>query len=267
MELTPNTSESSFRLSPNNHLKKRSKDSIDSGCQNETIPQNCENHRKYCNCCDITTYNDKNNGGKDTLDLNVNYRQSSSSTLSDASSCGTNKYNDRTNRESQKYHSIVRNRQRKETLVGRSKSFQEQDVKLTSIARFNIARRLNRRNNNFDEEITDDVILHPNIEITIEDMDADKQMTERDPYSPSLNDRAPSDDSAKHSQNECSSVNSSEFHYDRGKVRSGHILGRIFRRMRKLSMAWRRSKNKAKTRGEVLSIRLSLHLTINSTAN
>lgn len=240
-------------MSPNNHLKKRSKDSIDSGCQNETIPQHCENHEKYCNC-DITTYNDKNNGGKDTLDLNVNYRQSSPSTLSDASSCSTNKFNDRTNRESQKYHSIVRNRKRKETLVGRSKSFQEQDVKLSSIARFNIARRHNRRNNNFDEEITDDVILHPNIEITIEDMDADEQMTQTDPYSSIHNDRTPSDDSAKHSQNECSSVNSSEFHYDRGKVRSGHILGRIFRRMRKLSMAWRRSKCKARTRGEVLSI-------------
>lgn len=265
MELTPNTSESSCRLSPNNQ-KKRSKDSIDSGCQNETIPQNCENHRKYCNC-DITTYNDKNNGGKDTLDLNVNYRQSSSSTLSDASSCSTNKYdnNDRANRESQKYHSVVRNRQRKDALVARSKSFQEQDAKLTSIARFNIARRVNRRKNKFVEEITDDVIMHPNIEITIEDMDADEQMTEIDPYSSILSDRTPSDDSAKHSQNECSSVNSSEFHYDRGKVRSGHMLGRIFRRMRKLSMAWRRSKNKAKTRGEVLSIRLSLHLTINPT--
>lgn len=264
MELTPNTSESSFRLSPNIHLKKRSKDSVDSGCQNETTPENCENHRKYCNC-DITIYNDKINGGKDTLDLNFNYRQSSPSTLSNASSCSTNKYNDRANRESQKYHSVVRNRIRKETLVERSKSFQEQDVKLSSIARFNMARRLNRRNNNFDEEIIDDVILHPNIEITIEDMDADEQMTERDPYSSILKDRTPSDDSAKHSQNECSSVNSSEFHYDRCKIRSDHILGRIFRRMRKLSMAWRRSKNKAKTRGEVLTIRFSLHLTINTT--
>lgn len=244
LDLTPNTSESSFRLTPNSQLKKQSKDSIDSGCQNEAIQSNCENDRNGC-YCDLNTYNNNRDvRKKDTLDLTVNNRKSSSSTLSDASSCGTN--NDRIKRESQKYHSIARNRQRKDALVARSKSFQEQDIKLPSNARFNILRRQNRTKNNFDQQMIDEIISHHNIEITIEDMDADQPNKQ----TRINNDRAPNRESSKFVQNECSSVNSSELNYDRGKIRSGHILGRIFRRMRKLSMTWRKSKNKSKTRGE-----------------
>lgn len=251
LELTPNTSESSFRLSPQPQLKKQSKDSVDSGCQNEAIQSNCENFQNDCDC-DITNYNSRNVRKMDTLDLTINCRQSSSSTLSDASSCGINRtiMNDQRKRESQKYHSVVRNRQRKDTLVARSKSFQEQDIKLTSNARFNLLRRQNRKNNNFDQQTVNEIISHHNIEITIEDMDADVQQPNNE-TNQLLNDRTPSRGSSKLSQNECSSLNSSELNGERSsKTRSGHILGRIFRRMRKLSMVWRNSKNKSRTRGD-----------------
>lgn len=145
--------------------------------------------------------------------------------------------------ESHKYHSIVRNRLHKDSFVTRSKSFQEQDLKASSNnrTRFYIL-RCNRRNNDYDGYQLDETISHHNIEITIEDTDADKsQHTAIN----SIYDRR------KENQNDDStSLNSSEVKFDRSKVRSGHMLGRIFRRMRKFSMAWKKSKNKSRTRGE-----------------
>lgn len=234
-------------------MPKQSKESIDSGCQNETN-QNSEHIRnssdgdgdtwRHCDLkiVDITKHISSNRK-KDTLDLAVNCRKSSSSTLSDASSCGTNRSTDqqqeRKRKDSPKYHSVIKNRLRKDASVSRSKSFQEQDVRKPN-TRFYILRR--NPNNEFDNEYKlSKTISHHNIEITIEDTDA---IDEPINHSTILKPRK------KPKQSECSSLNSRELKYQRSKIRSGHILSRIFRRMRNLSMAWRRSKNKTRTRGE-----------------
>lgn len=249
LELTPNTSVNSFRLSPNAHFacttQKYSKESINSGCQNET--HNCEHIRNeiwhHCdlNIVDITKHNNRNRK-METLDLTVNNRKSSSSTLSDASSCGTNRSATSTDqkkrKDSPKYHSAMRNRLRKDATVCRSKSFQEQDVRKATNPRFYILRR--NPQSDLSEFQLNKTISHHNIQITIEDTDANEQPINHK----SLHQRK------KIAHYECSSINSSDLNYDRHKIRSGHILGRIFRRMRKLSMAWRKSKNKSRTRGE-----------------
>lgn len=251
--MTPNTSENSFRLSPHapcdsRERSKHSKESIDSGCQNET--HNGEHIRndtwQHCdlNILDITKHNSSNRK-MDTLDLTVNYRKSSSSTLSDASSCGTNRSGTSSGeqtkkpKDSPKYHSVIRNRLRSDAIVARSKSFQEQDVRKTSNARFYILRR--NPQNDFDDFQLSKTISHHNIEITIEDTDAHEQ-----PINHTSMQRR-----RKIASNECSSINSSDLNFNRHKIRSGHVLGRIFRRMRKFSMAWRKSKNKTKNRGEL----------------
>lgn len=256
LELTPNTSENSFRLSPHAHgdstVPKHSKESIDSGCQNET--HNGEHIRndtwQHCdlNILDITKHN-SNNRKMDTLDLTVNYRKSSSSTLSDASSCGTNRSGTSSGeqqikrKDSPKYHSAVRSRLRKDTLVSRSKSFQEQDVRKTSNARFYCLRR--NPGSDFDEFQLSKTMSHHNIEITIEDTDADEQPINQSPVQCYR----------KFAPNERSS---SDSNFNRHKIRSGHVLGRIFRRMRKLSMGWRKSKKKTRTRGEHSSLKSSV---------
>lgn len=253
LELTPNTSENSFRLNPSSTVQKHSKESIDSGCQNEA--QNCEHIRnddddtwRHCdlNIVDITKHI-SNNRKMDTLDLTVNCRKSSSSTLSDASSCGTNRsasteqqQQQRKRKDSPKYHSVIKSRLRKDATVSRSKSFQEQDVRKPN-TRFYILRR--NPHNDFDNEYKlSKTISHHNIEITIEDTDAVEQpINHISVLKPST--KIPT-------RTECSSLDSRDMKYHRQKIRSGHILGRIFRRMRNLSMAWRRSKNKSRTRGE-----------------
>lgn len=248
LELTPNTSENSFRLSPNANCdsrdrSKHSKESIDSGCQNET--HNSEHIRndtwRHCdlNILDITKHNNSNRK-MDTLELIGNNRKSSSSTLSDASSCGTNRSGtsseQKKRKDSPKYHSVRRNYLRKDAIVSRSKSFQEQDVRKISNPRIYILRR--RPQTDFDDFELSKTISHHNIEITIEDTDANEQP---------INHRT-----VQHCQstpsNEFVSNNSSDLNFKRHKIRSGHILGRIIRRMRKLSMAWRKSKNKTRTR-------------------
>lgn len=270
LELTPNTSETSFRLTPHRTTKcesstsKHSKESIDSGCQNET--HNGENIRnddtswRHCdlNILDIKKCNsnsDNNNRKMDTLDLNYgNYRKSSSSTLSDVSSCSTNRSavscETKKPKDSPKYHSAMRSRSHSKSSISRSKSFQEQDVRKTANARFYVLRR-NQTNNAFDNDFKlNKTISHHNIEITIEDTDANEQPIN---HSPIVRRRR------KIGRNEWSSVNSDDFTSHRQKIRSGHVLGRIFRRMRKLSMAWRKSKPKTRTRGELKFQLYSFH--------
>lgn len=266
LELTPNASENSFRLTPTHRTQstasKHSKESIDSGCQNETHNgeniRNNDNTWKHCdlNILDIKKCNSDNNNRKmDTLDLMVgNCRKSSSSTLSDVSSCSTNRSvsceeSKKEQKDSPKYHSaVVRNRLRKDSsLILRSKSFQEQDVRKTANARFYILRR-NQQHNDFDDDDghnenfkLNKTISHHNIEITIEDTDANQQPNR----SPIVQRRR------KIGRNEWSSINSSDFNTNRQKPRSNHVWGRIFRRMRKLSMAWRKPKIKTRNRGEL----------------
>lgn len=267
LELTPNASETSFRLTPTHRTQsstsKHSKESIDSGCQNET--HNGENIRhtdnntwQHCdlNILDIKKCNSDNNHRKmDTLDLMTgNYRKSSSSTLSDVSSCSTNRSvscdtKKQEKEHSPKYHSaVVRNRLRKDSsLVLRSKSFQEQDVRKTGNARFYILRR-NQQHNDFDDDDHNNenfklnkTISHHHIEITIEDTDANEQPINCNPIGQRQR---------KIGRNEWSSVNSSDYNKHR-QHRSSHVWGRIFRRMRKLSMAWRKPKTKLRARGEL----------------
>ncbi|XP_031628773.1 diacylglycerol kinase theta isoform X2 [Contarinia nasturtii] len=264
LELTPNTSENSFRINPNNMQQKYSKESIDSGCQNEHI--RCDDDTwRHCdlNIVDITKHissnnnNDNSNKKKDTLDLAVNCRKSSSSTLSDASSCGTNRSatsstsDQRKRKDSPKYHSAVKGRFHKDASVSRSKSFQEQDVRKSNQARFYISSRGMRHNDAFNDDYKlSKTISHHNIEITIEDTDASA--------TPLINHKsvATPKPSGKIKANYCSApLNSSDLNYERHhhKIRSGHILSRIFRRMRKFSMPWRKSKNKSRTRARSIS--------------
>lgn len=273
LELTPNASETSFRLTPHrtqSSKSKHSKESIDSGCQNETTHNGenirCNNDDTWQRCdlniLDIKKCNssDNNNRKMDTLDLMVgNYRKSSSSTLSDVSSCSTNRSvsgdttttatvtkKQQQQKDAPKYHSaVIRNRLRKDSsLILRSKSFQEQDVRKTANARFYILRR-NQTNNDFDDDDNfklNKTISHHNIEITIEDTDANEQPINHSPVGQRRR---------KIGRNEWSSVNSGDFNSHRQKPHSNHLWGRIFRRMRKLSMAWRKPKIKTRRRGEL----------------
>lgn len=253
LELTPNTSENSFRLSPCHSVQKHSKESLDSGCQNETTThnngENIRNNDSWRDCdlniVNITKHNSNSNNRKmETLDLTVNCRKSSSSTLSDASSCATNSRSTSTEqkkrKDSPKYHSVVRNRLRTDSTVSRSKSFQEQDVRKPSKIRSYVVRR--NPQNDFGDCKLSKTYSHHNIEITIEDTDAtDEQQPDNHCTAPKSQKRNRTVDSAS---------NSRDSYYDRHKVRSGHVLSRIFRRMRKLSMGWRKSKNKSRNRGE-----------------
>ncbi|XP_037051985.1 diacylglycerol kinase theta isoform X3 [Bradysia coprophila] len=116
--------------------------------------------------------------------------------------------------ERQKYHSAV-NRFKSDS-VARSKSFQEQGVKpLMRNSRFFV-----NRHNHFSDYSID--TMSQNIEITIQDVDG----------TPVDINRA------------ASSSNCSTFKCSQERVKSGHILGRIFRRMRKISLGWRKSRCK-----------------------
>lgn len=251
LELTPNTSENSFRLSPHAHCEstasKHSNQSSDSGCQNETHNgEHIQNDTwQHCdlNILDITRLN-CNNRKMDTLDLTVNYRKSSSdaSTLSDASSCGTNRSGtssgeQKKRKDSPKYHSVIRNRLRKDNSVSRSKSFQEQDVRKPSNARFYCLRR--NPDTDFDEFQLSKTISHHNIEIFIEDTDANEEPINHSPIPQRCRKITPNERST------------SDISFNRHKIRSGHVLSRIFRRMQKFSMGWRKTKNKTRTRGEL----------------
>lgn len=267
LELTSNASENSFRLTPTHRTQsstsKHSKESIDSGCQNET--HNGEHIRHHDNTatwqhCDLNILDikkcnsDNNNRKMDTLDLMVgNYRKSSSSTLSDVSSCSTNRSvagdaKKQQKENSPKYHSAVRNRLRKDSsLVLRSKSFQEQDVRKTANARFYLLRRNPQHNNDYDNDDGNNghfklnkTISHHHIEITIEDTDANEQP---------INHSTVVQRQRKIGRNEWSSINSDDYKSHRQKDRSSHMWRRIFRRMRKLSMAWRKPKTKLRARG------------------
>lgn len=121
------------------------------------------------------------------------------------------------------YHSAV-NRFKSDS-VARSKSFQEQGVKpLMRNSRFFV-----NRHNHFSDNSIDTMSQNiENIEITIQDVDE------------------PVDVDAKR---DASSSNRSPFKCSQERVKSGHILGRIFRRMRKISLGWRKSRCKIR-RGE-----------------
>ncbi len=122
--------------------------------------------------------------------------------------------------ERQKYHSAI-NRFKSDS-VARSKSFQEQGVKpVMRNSRFFV-----NRHNHFSDYSID--TMSQNIEITIQDADGAPVDIKRDDSSPS---------------------NCSTFKCSPERVKSGHILGRIFRRMRKISLGWRKSRSKIR-RGE-----------------
>lgn len=249
LDLTPNDSEISFHLSPNQHTtyktgRKISKESIDSGCQNET---NIDETKQTDHHCDIIVdITNRNANRKNKLDLTVN--KSSSSTLSDVSSSSKlidNTKSDTNSRKkhSKKYHSAKR-RLRKESIISRSRSFQEQDVK----ANMRNSRFFVRRHDTHPNEYSlDESVSHHNIEITVEDMDdinktcSSRQLLNAD------------QSTNKDSKIESTSLDSYELNYgNHNKVRSSHIWGRIFRRMRKLSVGWRKPRCKTRRRGEFL---------------
>lgn len=240
LDLTPNDSEFSFHLSPNVRPK-YSKESIDSGCQHEGIAYDA-NRAEICDNDDTRIVivdnmcHDANNRIERRNDLTVNV--SSSSTSSDID-CSNKTVESEASRlkEATKYHSVKR-RLRKESLVGRSRSFQEQDVKpILRNSRFFIRRHDPPQHPVDMNSANDETVSHHNIEITVEDMDPDDKET-RQPF-----DR-------KTYLVDSTSLDSYEMKYQRTKLRSGHIFGRLFRRMRKISVGWRKSGCKFRGRGE-----------------
>lgn len=247
LDLTPNDSEFSFHLSPNARPK-YSKESIDSGCQHEAVADDtnrtdiCDNESRLI--VDSTCH-DTNSRNYQRHDLTVN--ASSSSTLSDMS-CSNRLMESEASRlkDAKKYHSAKR-RLRKESLIGRSRSFQEQDVKpALRNSRFFI-RRHDPLEHPVDLNVAnDETVSHHNIEITVEDMDANE--TRQPPQKPKPFDR-------KTFLVDSTSLDSYEMKYERSKLRSGHIFGRLFRRMRKISVGWRKSGCKIRGRGEYTCVR------------
>lgn len=242
LDLTPNDSEFSLHLSPNVRPK-YSKESIDSGCQHEAIADdknrtdNCDNENNII--VDDKCHDDANSRNYRRHDLTVN--KSSSSTLSDMS-CSNQMMESEASRlaDAKKYHSAKR-RLRNETLIGRSRSFQEQDVKpVLRNSRFYIRRHDPPEHPVNHNLASDETVSHHNIEITVEDMDRDAEQPQ--PIKPF---------NRKKYLVDSTSLDSYEIKYERTKLRSGHILGRIFRRMRKISIGWRKSGCKTRGRGDL----------------
>lgn len=250
LDLTPNDSEFSFHLSPNVRPK-YSKESIDSGCQHET---NADDANRIDNCDSDNnrlivddTCNETNSRNYRRHDLTVN--ASSSSTLSDMSCSNRTVESDASRlKEAKKYHSAKR-RHRKESLIGRSRSFQEQDVKpVVRNSRFFIRRHDPPEHPVHMNSANDETVSHHNIEITVEDMDPDEANdTRRLLHVQTLLNRTnyPVDST---------SLDSYEMKYERTKLRSGHIFGRLMRRMRKISHGWRKSGCKIRGRGEYIHL-------------
>lgn len=185
-----------------------------------------------------------------------------------------------------KYHSAL-NRVRNESIVSRSKSFQEQGVRPSiKSSRFFVT----RRKINDSVEFNSDTVSHQNIEITVEDIDQLSTTSSRmlaflpgmlaflsndniaaatarttmqkqastekrwlkEPFR--ITSKMSSKSSSKTSSSTSSPPQPLPFEFPTyNYVRSwgnGHILGRIFRRMRKMSLGWRKSKCKVRSRGD-----------------
>lgn len=235
MDLTPNNSEVSFRLTPNIHSSddkhsKISKESIDSGCQQEaTRSDDCDNI--------LDSYNNRNalTVNKNQL-LNLNVSKSSSSTLSDVSCSNRTIESDAIEykKRSKKYHSAKKRNRKESNIVNRSRSFQEQDVIQTERNYSSLFTRRSNSNHPSDENIS-----HHNIEITVEDVDRIQSDTRAQRTS------------GKKQKYDSTSLDSYDLKNGRNKTRGGHILGRLFRRMRKLSLGWPKSRCKNRSRGDV----------------
>lgn len=152
------------------------------------------------------------------------------------------------NESSKKYHSI-KNRLRNETQVGRSKSFQEQDIKPHSrYSRFFSSRHHDDMSLAQYNRFSAETVSHHNIEITIEDTEltnsrscsCQRLLTDSPVLSSHIQNRKDSltvPTTRKPYKLNMESVRN---------VRSGHILGRIFRRMRKITSGWRKSRCKTR---------------------
>lgn len=145
-------------------------------------------------------------------------------------------------RSHEKYHRKLTqpfNRIRNES-VTRSKSFQEQGVKpLLTLprSRFYVKREM------IDNDFNLETVSQQNIEISI-DNDYDKKM------GITVTDDDDDDDDDGTGENEKPIYHTYKRKREKN-VHSGHILGRIFRRMRKFSLGWRKSRCKIH-RGELV---------------
>lgn len=181
-----------------------------------------------------------------------------------------------------RYHSTALSRVRNESIVSRSKSFQEQGVRSPMrSSRFFVKRQQQLQANDLND-YNSDTASHQNIEITVEDTDpysstgygnsddhchtnSDSQMD----WQRLCDDKCSVSGSMKHYRrwtNEpfrlaSKTITSTTQHlfemptYDDVKSwGNGHILGRIFRRMRKISFGWRKSKCKVRRGDCVLTL-------------
>lgn len=254
LELTPNESEISFHLSPNTrhestnngsrHPSTSSATSRDSVSDRSSSPTanltNYEtNNRNEQNCDIIVNVTNSDASSKNSKRIDRNFEKFFCST--------TSKWSNKA--DSKKYHSI-KNRLRNEAQVGRSKSFQEQDVKpITRYSRFFTSRHHDDMSLAEYNKYSSETVSHHNIEITIEDTDSTTE-------SKSCSCQRLLSDSpvlSSHIQNRKDSLTVPaarkpyKLNMDSVRnVKSGHIIGRIFRRMRKITVGWR--KTKCKTR-------------------
>lgn len=169
-----------------------------------------------------------------------------------------------------RYHSTALSRVRNESIVSRSKSFQEQGVRPSARNSRFFVKRQQQRHANETNEFNLDTVSHQNIEITVEDTDpfltagyrnrndnivnSDSNMSWQRLHDGQTclgaekNPRRWAKEPFKLATRTLSSTTQHLFElptYDDVKSwGSGHILGRIFRRMRKISFGWRKSKCK-----------------------
>lgn len=266
LELTPNDSEISFHLTPTVHLletsrqRKVSKESIDSGCQHEVNTDEANRSDDCDNNLDsLVRRNSRTTKTQKHQTLDINVLKSSSSTLSDMScsnrtietECGGKRRSAK--KDPKKYHSAKR-RHRKDSLIGRSRSFQERDVAKPTPS--NVRRCDEQVLRQMDIAMTnDDTISHHNIEITIEDVDQIDSTDDVDLKIKRIS-KSSAKDRKQRREFDSTSLDSYEIKSERGKARSGHILGRLFRRMRKLSLGWHKSRCKKFNRGEQMTLLL-----------
>lgn len=238
LELTPNESEISFHLSPNARSNNGSRHpSTSSASERSSSPAanstNDDTNNPNEKDCDIDVTNSDASRKSKRINRNIDQFYNTTTKWADKS-------------ESKKYHSI-KNRLRNESQVGRSKSFQEQDVKpMSRYSRFFTNRHHDdmslARYNKFSSE----TVSHHNIEITIEDTDStdsrscscQRLLTDSPILSSHIQNR-------KDSLTVPTTRKPYKLNMDNVRnVRSGHILGRIFRRMRKITIGWRKNKSR-----------------------
>lgn len=270
LELTPREGKINFYLSPHSRQMLATKTTAckgrSGGSSDSLTPSDQSDYEpKRTNHCDINvdsqrTYIDDSNSSNPFV-------HSHKCNISTDGSGSNRHCIDKTDNRTvgSKYHSAL-NRVRNESIVSRSRSFQEQGVRPPlRNSRFFVNRQ--HRKSNVSDEFNSDTVSHQNIEITVEDTDKimdnkccsscqrihdvhviQETTTEKVRRWTKEALRSPSKTLLKSSSKTPSPQPQLELstYSDVKPWGSGHMLGRIFRRMRKISFGWRKSRCKVR---------------------